>query len=121
MTILPTPVAGGPLKPRHRSSSAAQLTLAFRCWISASCLLMATAPLGLLGSRGFYVLCLFYIADITPATAKPARGKGVRSTGARCATDPCGASGVRGSSAYFRPLPYGHPRLTAPRVRHLEG
>ncbi len=31
-----------------------------------------------------------------PATAKPARGKGVRSTGARSATHPCGAAGASG-------------------------
>ena len=33
-----------------------------------------------------------------PATAKPARGKGVRSTGAHSATHPCGAPGASGSA-----------------------
>ena len=35
------------------------------------------------------VLYLFYTAGMTLATAKPARGKGVRSTGAQSATHPC--------------------------------
>jgi hypothetical protein len=36
-----------------------------------------------------------------PATARPARGKGVRSTGAHSATHPCGAAGVSGSAVVW--------------------
>jgi hypothetical protein len=44
------------------------------------------------------VLYSFYTAGMTFATAKPARGKGVRSTGAQSATHPCGAAGASGSA-----------------------
>jgi len=45
------------------------------------------------------VLFLFYTATSLSATAKPARGKGVRSTGAPGATNPCGAAGASGIAA----------------------
>jgi hypothetical protein len=44
------------------------------------------------------VLFLFYPSSDFPATAKPARGKGVRSTGAPSATHPCGAPRASGSA-----------------------
>ena len=44
-----------------------------------------------------FLLCST-LPDGVPATAKPARGKGVRSTGAQSATHPCGAAGASGSA-----------------------
>ena len=52
-----------------------------------------------------FCFCSILPRDI-PATAKPTRGKGVRSTGARSVTHPCGAAGASGtvlvSSSFFR-------------------
>ena len=45
-----------------------------------------------------FILCSI-LPWYIPATAKLTRGKGVRSTGARGATHPCGAEGASGSSA----------------------
>src|SRR5271165_1657231 len=40
------------------------------------------------------------LPDMTLPAAKPARGKGVRSTGAHSATHPCGALGASGSASF---------------------
>ena len=58
---------------------------------------------GSAGRRGLLVCSLYVLlCRLTrPATAKPARGKGVRSTGARSATHPCGAAGASGSAVVW--------------------
>jgi len=44
---------------------------------------------------------MFYAAGYDFANREPARGKGMRSTGARSATHPCGTSGASDSHCYF--------------------
>ena len=84
-----------------RSSSAAQLTLAFSRSFSSFCPCIAPSSSrdrpGTDGS-GAMPFPSPSAPPCPPGTAKPARGKGVRSTGAHSATHPCGAPGASGSA-----------------------
>jgi hypothetical protein len=103
-----------------RSSSAAQLTPAFSHSISASCSLIGPCSSRDRPSRGgggvmsspFHLLR----CAISP-TAKPAWGKGVRSTGVQSATHPCGATGASGSAVVWDG---GHRTIWVGRSSHAK-
>ena len=84
------------------------------------CVLLAHRSILLSGSAGQGRLLRVFpfcstLPSGTPATAKPARGKGVRSTGARSATHPCRAAGASGSAVVWFVL------LSRARDRHPKG
>jgi len=86
-----------------RSSNTAQLTLAFSRSMSLSCSLMAPCSSWDRPAERLHIKFLFCSTEPpdTRATAKPARDKGVRSTGAQSATYPGGVPGTSGSAGTY--------------------
>jgi hypothetical protein len=83
----------------NRSSSTAQLTLAFSHSMYLSCSLIVPSSFQDRPGRGRLNVCPFYLLrHEIPATAKPERDKGVHRTGARSATHPCGATCASGNA-----------------------